>query len=174
MAVRQRRYPKDELAERGQKLYESGIRQQVEAGNEGKIVRCLSFRGTEFEEKSMMEGVVNLRREATLRIVVGNSNRQLQAVDAVIDTGFNGFLSLPSTIIATLNLPWSGSDFVTLGDGSETYFDLYTGTVIWDGQYQEIDIAESETEPLLGMALLYRYRLQVDNIEGGKVKIEAL
>ncbi len=27
MAVRQRRYPKDELAERGQKLYESGIRQ---------------------------------------------------------------------------------------------------------------------------------------------------
>jgi len=38
MAVRQRRYPKDELAERGQKLYESGIRQQVEAGNEGKIV----------------------------------------------------------------------------------------------------------------------------------------
>jgi len=30
MAVRQRRYPKDELAERGQKLYESGIRQQVE------------------------------------------------------------------------------------------------------------------------------------------------
>lgn len=66
----------------------------------------------------MMEGVVNLRREATLRIVVGNSNRQLQAVDAVIDTGFNGFLSLPSTVIATLNLPWSGSDFVTLGDGS--------------------------------------------------------
>ena len=38
MAVRQRRYPKEELAERGQKLYESGIRQQVEAGNEGKIV----------------------------------------------------------------------------------------------------------------------------------------
>ncbi len=38
MAVRQRRYPKEELAERGQKLYESGIRQQVETGNEGKIV----------------------------------------------------------------------------------------------------------------------------------------
>jgi hypothetical protein len=38
MTVRQRRYPKEELAERGQKLYESGIRQQVEAGNEGKIV----------------------------------------------------------------------------------------------------------------------------------------
>jgi hypothetical protein len=37
MAVRQRRYSKEELARRGQELYESGIRQQVEAGNEGKI-----------------------------------------------------------------------------------------------------------------------------------------
>lgn len=122
----------------------------------------------------MMQGLVNLRREATLLVVVGNSNRQLQAIEAVIDTGFNGFLSLPSTIITTLNLPWSGSDFVTLGDGSETFFDLYTAVVIWDGQYCEIDIAESETEPLLGTALLYGYRLQVDNIEGGIVKIQAL
>jgi peptide subunit release factor RF-3 len=38
MTVRQRRYSKEELARRGQELYESGIRQQVETGNEGKIV----------------------------------------------------------------------------------------------------------------------------------------
>jgi hypothetical protein len=38
MAVRQRRYSKEELAQRGQALYESSIRQQVEAENEGKIV----------------------------------------------------------------------------------------------------------------------------------------
>ena len=95
-------------------------------------------------------------------------------VDTVIDTGFSGFLTLPSAIIATLNLPWSASDIATLGDGSETLFDLYTATVIWDGQYREIYVAESETEPLLGMSLLYGYRLQVDAIEGGSVKIEAL
>jgi clan AA aspartic protease len=124
----------------------------------------------------MMQGVVNLRREATLTVVVGNSNQQLQAIETVIDTGFTGFLCLPSAIIATLNLPWSASDIVTLGDGSETLFDLYTAVVIWDGQYQyrDIYIAESETEPLLGMAMLYGYRLQVDAVEGGIVKIEAL
>ena len=38
MAVRQRRYSKEELAQRGQELYESGIQQQVETGNNGKIV----------------------------------------------------------------------------------------------------------------------------------------
>jgi membrane protease subunit (stomatin/prohibitin family) len=38
MTVRQRRYSKEELAQRGQALYESGIQQQVAVGNEGKIV----------------------------------------------------------------------------------------------------------------------------------------
>ena len=38
MAVRQRRYSKEEIAQRVQELYESGIREQVETGNEGKIV----------------------------------------------------------------------------------------------------------------------------------------
>jgi clan AA aspartic protease len=122
----------------------------------------------------MMQGVVNLRCEATLTVVVGNSNRKLEAFNTVIDTGFSGFLSLPSSMIASLSLPWSASDIVTLGDGSETLFDLYTAIVIWDGQYREIYIAESETEPLLGMALLYGYRLQVDAVEGGLVKVEAL
>jgi hypothetical protein len=38
IAVRQRRHSKEELAQRGQALYESQIKQQVEVGNEGKIV----------------------------------------------------------------------------------------------------------------------------------------
>jgi predicted aspartyl protease len=73
-----------------------------------------------------------------------------------------------------LELPWTISNPATLGDGSETVFDFYTGTVIWDGQYRMVDIAASETEPLLGLAMLYAYRLQVDNVESGIVKIEAL
>lgn len=122
----------------------------------------------------MIYGVVNLRREATLPLVVGKSTEQRQVIDAVIDTGFNGFLSLPSEIIVRIGLPWRTTNTATLGDGSEILFDFYIGTVIWDEQYREIDIAASETEPLLGMAMLYGYRLQVDTIEGGTVKIEAL
>jgi clan AA aspartic protease len=122
----------------------------------------------------MIQGVVSQRCEAILPLVIGGVSGQRQVVDAVIDTGFNGFLSLPSAIIATLDLSWNASDIVTLGDGSETLFDLYAATVIWDGQYREIDVAESETEPLIGMALLYGYRLQIDAVEGGIVRIEAL
>ncbi len=38
MAVRQPRYSKEEFAQRGDALYESAVRQQVEEGNHGKIV----------------------------------------------------------------------------------------------------------------------------------------
>lgn len=122
----------------------------------------------------MMQGVVNQNCEATISLVLVNEIGQRQLITAVIDTGFNGFLTLPSTIIKTLNLPWNASDIVTLGDGSQTIFDLYAVTIIWDGQYYEVDVAESETEPLIGMALLHGYRLQIDTIEGGLVKIEKL
>jgi clan AA aspartic protease len=122
----------------------------------------------------MIHGVVNFRYELTLPIVVGDSNGQREFVNTVIDTGFDGFLSLPSEIIVRLGLAWRTSNVATLGDGSKTLFDFYAGTAIWDGQYRNIDIAESETEPLLGLAMLRGYRLQADNVEGGIVKIEAL
>jgi clan AA aspartic protease len=122
----------------------------------------------------MIHGVVNFRYELTLPIVVGDSNGQREFINTVIDTGFDGFLSLPSEIIIRLGLAWRTSNVATLGDGSKTLFDFYAGTAIWDGQYRNIDIAESETEPLLGLAMLRGYRLQVDNVEGGIVKIEAL
>lgn len=38
MTLRQPRYPKEEFARRGDEIYESQVRQQVEEGNHGKIV----------------------------------------------------------------------------------------------------------------------------------------
>jgi clan AA aspartic protease len=98
----------------------------------------------------MMQGVVNQSCEAILPVVV-KSNTTAQLVDAVIDTGFSGFLTLPSNVITALNLTWKGRDVATLGDGTSCIFDVYIAVVIWDGQYRTIDINESETAPLIGM-----------------------
>jgi clan AA aspartic protease len=121
----------------------------------------------------MMQGYVNTTYEAVISVVVSYEGK-LKSVNAVIDTGFTGFLSLPSAIITELELPWSYRDRATLGDGSETLFDIHEASVIWDGQFREIEINSADTEPLLGMSLLRGYRLQVDNIQGGLVMIEAL
>ncbi len=62
----------------------------------------------------------------------------------------------------------------TLGDGSEVIFDMYKATVIWDGKTQIIDVAASEADPLVGMGLLYGFKVQMEVIERGVVIIEAL
>ena len=122
----------------------------------------------------MMHGIVDLNCEATLRLVVGNANSQRQVIDAVIDTGFTGFLTLPLATITSLNLQLYGREEGTLGDGSTCIFDVYSGLVIWDGELQRIDINASEAAPLVGMSLLYGYRIQLDAIEGGSVTIQSL
>lgn len=47
-------------------------------------------------------------------------------------------------------------------------------SVIWDEQFKVVDVAASESEPLLGMSLLYGFKLQVEAVERGTVTIEAM
>jgi clan AA aspartic protease len=122
----------------------------------------------------MMQGRVDQNCEATIRLVVGNLNSQRQVIDAVIDTGFTGFLTLPLTIITSLDLRLYGREEGTLGDGSICIFDVYSGLIIWDGEFRRIDVNASETSPLLGMSLLYGYQMRLDAIEGGMVMIQSL
>jgi clan AA aspartic protease len=120
----------------------------------------------------MIYGIVNKSCEATIPLVIINETRQTRLIDAVIDTGYTGFLSLPSEIIVALNLSWTGVDRGTLGDGSEVNFEVYATTIIWDGQYRNIPVNQAETDPLVGMSLLYGYDLQIRAVEGGRVTIE--
>jgi clan AA aspartic protease len=122
----------------------------------------------------MIHGVVSRNREATISLVVVNESRQTKLITAVIDTGYTGFLSLPSEIIAELDLSWTGIDRGTLGDGSEVTFEVYAAKVIWDGEYRDIPINEAETDPLVGISLLYGYDLHIQTVEGGNVTIKLL
>ncbi len=122
----------------------------------------------------MMQGFVNQNCEAIIQVAVGHTSKRKQMVNAVIDTGFTGFLSLPQSIITSLKLPWHFRDVGTLGDGSEVIFEMYKATVIWDGREQIVDVAASEADPLIGMSLLYGFKVQIEAVEGGTVTIEAI
>jgi clan AA aspartic protease len=122
----------------------------------------------------MMFGVVSNDCEAIIKVAVGQIGSPKIIVDAVIDTGFTSFLSLPLFIITELDLTWHYRDFGTLGDGSEVVFELYKASVIWDGQNKIIDVVASDADPLVGMGLLYGFKLQVEAVEGGRVTIEAM
>ena len=122
----------------------------------------------------MMQGIVDQNCEATLRLVISNSDSQRQVIDAVIDTGFTGFLTLPLLVLTNLQLRAYRREEGTLGNGSTCIFDVYRGLVNWDGEFRRIDINASETAPLVGMSLLYGYRIQLDAIEGGIVTVQSL
>ncbi len=122
----------------------------------------------------MILGVVNHNCEAIIKVAVGRVGAPKITVDAVIDTGFTSFLSLPLSIVTDLGLPWHYRDVGTLGDGSEVIFEIYKAAVIWDGQSQVVDVAASDADPLVGMSLLYGFKVQIEAVEGGAVTIEAL
>ncbi|MEM9217210.1 MAG: clan AA aspartic protease [Cyanobacteria bacterium P01_F01_bin.150] len=122
----------------------------------------------------MMQGFANQSHEAIIPAIVGHNKTRQQMLQAVIDTGFTGFLSLPLSTIESLELPWIFRDAATLGDGSEVLFAMYRATVIWHGKYQVVDVAASEAEPLVGMSLLHGSKLQIEAVEGGIVTIETM
>ena len=44
--------------------------------------------------------------------------RQTREIEAVIDTGYNGFLTLPTATVAELQLPFLGPSRATLANGA--------------------------------------------------------
>lgn len=122
----------------------------------------------------MITGSVTAGREAMISFEVVDASGQPHAVDAIVDTGYTGFLTLPPSTIASLGLAWRGYHQVILGDGSPGLFDVYIGTVLWDGQPRQIDIDCADTDPLVGMSLLDGYALYVEVRAGAVVTVSAL
>ncbi|MEM9276072.1 MAG: clan AA aspartic protease [Cyanobacteria bacterium P01_F01_bin.143] len=122
----------------------------------------------------MMMGTVNSRREAIIQFAVLGENKQVKSIKAVIDTGYTGFLTLPSGIIRTLGLTWYMQEEGILGDGSLCMFNVFEGSVIWDGKLKTIEINDSETDPLFGMGLLEGYELNIQGFAGGLVTVKEL
>ena len=122
----------------------------------------------------MITGQVTVYREAVISLTVQGSEGQSREIDAVIDTGFNGFLTLPASLIQELGLVWRRRGRAMLADGSDSLFDIYEAIVTWDDRPRRIAVDEVNSDPLIGMSLLYGYELTVQVVDGGRVVINPL
>ena len=86
----------------------------------------------------MITGKVTPNREAVIEVEIGGPDQLQQEVDAVIDSGFNGYLTLPRHIVGSLNLLLAGNRRATLGDGKAVVLDAYFAAVTWHGQARDV------------------------------------
>ena len=122
----------------------------------------------------MIEGSVNANLEAVVTIPLLGSTGQTREIAAVVDTGFNGYLTLPPTLVAELGLSMVGDGEAIRADGSEVTFDVYGVTVVWDGQPKYDETAAVGIDDLVGMMLLDRQSPFVEIAGGGRVLVQAL
>ena len=122
----------------------------------------------------MVTGVVNAAYEAIVTLQLRGPAGQTREIDAVIDTGFNGFLTLPTAMVVELGLPFEGHSRATLADGSEIAFDVWGVTVLWDGEARAVEADEADATPLIGMLLLDNRSLYVEIAGGGRVAIQSM
>lgn len=119
----------------------------------------------------MITGRVNSKKEAVILLSVCGVQDELHEIEALLDTGFTGYLTLPSALIAALQLAQLAIGHLTLADGSEVPSDLYQATIVWDGQSRTIEVDTLESDALVGMALMDGYDLHMHITVGGQVTL---
>ena len=121
----------------------------------------------------MIEGIVNASHEAVVALRIQGPTGRSEDIEAVVDTGYSGFLTLPVALVERLGLEFTHIGHAFLANGDEASFDVYDAAVLWDGQPRRIRADAIGGAPLMGMLLLDGHDLHVEIVEGGRVVIEA-
>jgi len=121
----------------------------------------------------VIEGFVNANREAIVPLSLRGPEGQAREVNAVIDTGYSGALTLPPSLVAELELPYVLSSRATLADDTEVGFSVHRVIALWDGQPRHIEAHALGSTPLVGMLLLDSHNLNIEVVDGGSVVIQA-
>jgi clan AA aspartic protease len=119
-------------------------------------------------------GLVTGDLEATVVLNVLPAQGDAISVTAVIDTGFNGYLTLPAETIESLALRFHSYTEAELGDGHTIVLRKFEGEVLWNGLPRAVTILQTQGAPLVGMALLEKHRICIDVIPQGNVAIDCI
>lgn len=113
-------------------------------------------------------------RQARIEVQFLLSGRPALNVEFVIDTGFEGFLTLPPAAVAAMGLPYVRTLVANLADGSGTRADVHEATILWHGEVRTVDVLAIGRRPLLGTSLLDGSETSIQFTDGGLVSIDLL
>ncbi len=125
-------------------------------------------------EYQVITGEVTPELEARIEVRLRGADKAELDLEVIIDTGFDGCLTLPLPIITELG--WDFLDTIGVRLGNEVYgsADTYLGTIRWNGEWRLIivQVQDSDETSLAGMALIKGSTLTVEAWSRGTVTIE--
>ncbi len=121
----------------------------------------------------MIEGTVNAAYEAVVTLPLQGPDGMTRDIQAVIDTGYTGTLTLPTAVVADLGLSFSHMGWAFLANDDVVSFDVHEVIVLWDGQPRHIKADATGSTPLVGMSLLDGHDVSIRVRNGGRVLIQA-
>ena len=110
--------------------------------------------------------------EARVEIAILDDSGISRPLEAVVDTGFTGWLTVPPHLASEFGLVPTGSAPSTMANGLEVEPVFCNAVVMWHAQSVNVLVDIMENVPLIGTDLLADCRLTIDWWDGGEVMIE--
>ena len=121
----------------------------------------------------MISGTV-IGLQARIGIILYPPGRAELKIECVVDTGFEGFLTLPISVVTDLSLPYLGQIKATLADNARIATNMHEAVILWHGMERVIPVLSMGRRPLIGTALLQDYHLSIDFYDGGIVLVDEI
>ena len=119
----------------------------------------------------MVEGYINAGKRPLIEVTVLGSQAEASVL-AILDTGFDGDISLPLEIAVGLGLTLDSAIKMELADGSVKLELVFTGKVLWENKSRNVDILITTSEDaLIGTGLLDEHSVHLD-FRNNQVKID--
>lgn len=121
-----------------------------------------------------MTGYVTARRVPILPIRVRGPAGPPADFLALLDTGFDGELSLPPAIAAAMGLVANFSRQCTLADGTDVWAPVCNAEVEWGPRWRHVEVLMIGPNPSVGMAMLADHKVFMEVIASGVIDIRPM
>ena len=122
----------------------------------------------------ILRGSVNSSVEARVRLRLRGPSGVSDDVDALVDTGYSGALSLPMLLAKQLGLIQGRGGVIFLADGSSSTYVSFDVELEWLGKFRPVVASAIGDDVVIGMVLLSGHALMIEATVGGAVTIVPL
>lgn len=120
----------------------------------------------------VINGYIDQRGSPVIPVDLFDRQGRLHRVEAMLDTGFDDFLALPTHLVQRLGLVWINRMPMQVATSEWAQFDIYTVDVLWLGNRLPIRVLQTQSEILVGTGLLWESNLTAQFWEGGSVNVQ--